>query len=92
MKDVSVFWFRRDFRYFDNKALYFALNSNYNVLPIFIFDPKILLNLDKQDHRVSLIYNCLENLNQIFSKHGSGIKFFLMILSKFSLSYLRNII
>ena len=76
MKDVSVFWFRRDFRYFDNKALYFALNSNYNVLPIFIFDPKILINLDKKDHRVSLIYNCLENLNQIFSKHGSGIKVF----------------
>ena len=67
MKDVSVFWFRRDFRYFDNKALYFALNSHYNVLPIFIFDPKTLLNLDKiRIIVVSLIYNCLENLNQIF--------------------------
>ncbi len=35
---VSLFWFRRDLRLDDNKALYEALESGFPVLPIFIFD------------------------------------------------------
>ena len=39
---LSVFWFRRDLRLYDNVGLYEALNSGDPVLPIFIFDSNIL--------------------------------------------------
>ena len=43
---VVIFWFRRDLRLFDNKGLYIALKSGYKVLPVFIFDEKIIKTLD----------------------------------------------
>lgn len=38
MKEVSIFWFRRDLRLSDNLALFFAASSGFSVVPIFIFD------------------------------------------------------
>ena len=60
---ISIFWFRRDLRWNDNVALFNALNSNLKVLPIFIFDPDILNKLNKEDHRVSFIYDRISELN-----------------------------
>lgn len=48
MKNVSIFWFRRDLRLNDNAGLYHALKSGLPVLPIFIFDSEILENLDNK--------------------------------------------
>ncbi|MDP3945710.1 MAG: deoxyribodipyrimidine photo-lyase [Lutibacter sp.] len=60
---VSVFWFRRDLRLEDNCALFQALNSNYKVLPIFIFDEAILNELPTNDPRVNFIYETLKDIN-----------------------------
>ena len=38
MDKISIFWFRRDLRLHDNKALFHALQSEEKILPIFIFD------------------------------------------------------
>ena len=35
---MNIFWFRRDLRVDDNVGFFHALNSNEDVLPIFIFD------------------------------------------------------
>ena len=73
-KAISVFWFRRDLRLDDNIGLYNALQSEYPVLPIFIFDKKILDHLPKNDARVSFIYNTLEGINQeLYQKHKSSL-------------------
>jgi len=57
MNKISLFWFRRDLRLFDNHAFYKALQKG-NVLPIFIFDKNILNKLeDKNDQRLSFIYD-----------------------------------
>ncbi|WP_024480542.1 cryptochrome/photolyase family protein [Cellulophaga baltica] len=61
-KKISVFWFRRDLRLEDNIGLYHALQSDYPVLPIFIFDKDILENLPKDDARVSFIFSQLESM------------------------------
>ena len=54
MKDnISIFWFRRDLRLDDNKALFNALESSKFVLPIFIFDSEITDSLDADDARVT---------------------------------------
>ena len=92
---VSVFWFRRDLRLFDNHGLFKALKGKNNVLPIFIFDKSILSLLgDKSDKRVNFIY---QNLRQIESElnrsgsslwviHDSPINAFKLISSKFDVA------
>ncbi len=73
-REASICWFRRDLRLEDNAALYFALRSPYPVIPLFIFDPEILGQLeDKRDRRVSYILRTLNDLNSEFKKHDSSL-------------------
>jgi deoxyribodipyrimidine photo-lyase len=71
--EISIFWFRRDLRLEDNVALFYALNSKYPVVPIFIFDNAILSNLPKNDARVNFIYDSLNKINRELSKIGSSL-------------------
>lgn len=73
---TSIFWFRRDLRFLDNTALWNALEQSDCVIPIFIFDSEILEDLDKNDARVSFIYDCLAALNSQLNKHGSSLKIY----------------
>lgn len=63
-ESIVVFWFRRDLRLEDNCGLHQALQSGKKVLPLFIFDENILVELPPNDRRVSLIYNILNQLNK----------------------------
>ena len=75
MTSVNLFWFRRDLRLNDNAALYHALKSGMPVIPIFIFDKKILDKLDnKQDRRVEFIHTTLENIQQELAAMGSFLE------------------
>ncbi len=71
MKKVSVFWFRRDLRLFDNAGLFAALSGEWDVLPVFVFDKDILEGLeDKQDRRLNFIYQELEQLKKAIEATG----------------------
>jgi deoxyribodipyrimidine photo-lyase len=71
---VTIFWFRRDLRCFDNKGFFMALKDELPVIPLFIFDTNILNDLsDKYDKRVNFIYHRLHDLNSEFLKHGSSL-------------------
>ena len=71
---VSIFWFRRDLRLDDNAALYHALKSNNNVLPIFIFDTDILDKLDqKNDARVSFLHHTICSLQDKLLKENTSL-------------------
>jgi deoxyribodipyrimidine photo-lyase len=71
---VTLFWFRRDLRLDDNAGLYHALKSGNPVLPVFIFDKVILEQLeDKDDARVTFIYQTIEDLSTQLHKHGSSL-------------------
>ncbi|MFA5244073.1 MAG: deoxyribodipyrimidine photo-lyase, partial [Pedobacter sp.] len=73
-KEISICWFRRDLRINDQSAFFHALNGNFPVLPVFIFDPEILNKLqDKKDKRVAFIHQTLNQLQSEFIKWGSGI-------------------
>ncbi len=65
MKTFSIFWFRRDIRLEDNIGLSHATKSKYPVIPIFIFDEKITLNLPKNDTRINFIYKNLKKLDDL---------------------------
>lgn len=70
---VTVFWFRRDLRLFDNTALNLALANGRKVLPLFIFDTIILNELEKDDTRVNFIHETLSIINLELKKYGSSI-------------------
>ncbi len=73
-KAVSIFWFRRDLRLFDNAGLSKALNSKFPVVPVFIFDSEILDKLEeKKDARVQFIYQELEKIKSNLRNLGSDL-------------------
>ena len=73
---MILFWFRRDLRLDDNAALFQALSKNENVLPIFIFDDTILMQLDKNDARISFIHQNLKKIQEDLQKKGKSIAVF----------------
>ncbi len=74
MSDTNFFWFRRDLRLNDNAGLYHALKQGIPVQCIFIFDRHILDELkDKDDARVTFIYDTLKGLDQELQAHGSRL-------------------
>jgi deoxyribodipyrimidine photo-lyase len=77
MKEVSIFWFRRDLRLEDNAGLWKALKSGHPVVPIFIFDRNILDKLeDKSDARVSFLHQRLTELQSQLTGMGSSLHVF----------------
>ncbi|EAR94547.1 DNA photolyase FAD-binding domain protein (macronuclear) [Tetrahymena thermophila SB210] len=93
-RKVSIFWFRRDLRLNDNTALYNALKSQNEVVPLFIFDTEILDKLeDKKDARVEFIHLYImkiqEQLKQVGStlivKHGTVDNAFKELVSEFDI-------
>ncbi len=73
---MNVFWFRRDLRLDDNKALYEALLADTTVLPIFIFDDSILNQLASNDSRVTFIHQLLEKINLKLKEIGKSLAIF----------------
>lgn len=77
MSKINIFWFRRDLRFSDNTALYYALKENLPVLPTFIFDKSILGKLEnKEDARVEFIQNTIAEMNHKLRDKGSKLKTF----------------
>ena len=77
MNKIAVFWFRRDLRLEDNHGLFRALSSGLPVLPVFVFDTKILDKLASgNDARISFIYNRVHNLKNELEKMGSSLLVF----------------
>lgn len=71
---VTIFWFRRDFRLEDNRSLYHAHQEEHPVQPIFIFDTNILDDLkEKKDARVEFIHQEILRLQGEIREHGSSM-------------------
>ena len=73
-QEISLCWLRRDLRLSDNTALYHALENQYPVLLVFIFDTEILKKLpNKKDKRLVFIHWVLQQINTAIKNHGSSI-------------------
>jgi deoxyribodipyrimidine photo-lyase len=90
---INIFWFRRDLRLEDNTALFYALQSELPVLPIFIFDTDILDKLEnKADARVQFIHDTLLEIqiklvaigSSLEVLHGKPIEVFNTLLKKYT--------
>lgn len=69
----SLCWIRRDLRLHDHAALSHALEHGETTL-VFVFDPHILDKLkNKEDRRITFIYQSLVEIETELKKHGSSI-------------------
>jgi len=78
MSKVVMFWFRRDLRLEDNRGLSRALKLaeelGASVAPAFIFDKRILSELeDKDDARVGFIHKTISAMKETLRAQGSDI-------------------
>ena len=78
---IQIMWFRRDLRLTDNAALYKALThakkTGSAVLPIFIFDKNILVQLEnKADRRVEFIHLALSGMQAELEGIGTSLEVF----------------
>jgi len=73
-KEITICWLRRDLRLDDHAAFYHALRGEFPVLVLFIFDRKILDDLnDKKDARVTFIYQQLQQIEKTLQQNGSSL-------------------
>jgi deoxyribodipyrimidine photo-lyase len=71
---VNLLWMRRDLRLEDNTALFHALKTRENVLPLYIFNPDFLeRNEFKPVFRVNFIYETIREMKNWLEKIGSSI-------------------
>jgi deoxyribodipyrimidine photo-lyase len=68
---TALVWFRRDLRLTDNTALHHALKEAEWVVPVFVFDPKILRSPDVGGRRVAFLLACLDSLDKNL-RHAGG--------------------
>jgi len=91
---INIFWFRRDLRLEDNVGLCHALNEEYPVYPLFIFDTEILDKLPKDDARVTFIFEQLQKMRDTLQDkvdsslamfHGKPLDVFSELLDEYDI-------
>ncbi|GAB3261641.1 cryptochrome/photolyase family protein [Chitinimonas naiadis] len=70
---LALVWLRRDLRLNDQAALYRALKSSAQVLPVFVFDRTILDSLPRQDRRVEFIWETIAVLKAELQATGRDL-------------------
>ncbi len=77
-KENVLLWFKNDLRLHDNETLTKAINSGKNVLPVYVFDPKVYRNLKlgfpKTDAvRLEFAKQCVADLRKNLQELGGNL-------------------
>lgn len=73
MTSPIIHWFRRDLRLSDNLALSAAAQTGQPVIPVFIFDPRIIESRRVGLPRLAFLLKALEVLDETLRKQGSRL-------------------
>jgi len=68
-----LYWFKRDLRLKDNFGLDEACKKGREIIPVFIFDQKLLKELSGPASRAGFLLDCLRQLNHQLEKKGSRL-------------------
>ena len=74
MPDTAVVWFRRDLRVRDLPALTEACREHERVVPLFVFDPKLLRGRFRSHGRTAWMLECLEALDGELRARGGAAR------------------
>ncbi len=76
---TAILWFRNDLRIHDNEALHDALEAAENVIPVYIFDPRVFFSKTKfgfpkvGKYRTQFIIESIQDLKQNLKNLGSDL-------------------
>ena len=70
---ANIWWVRRDLRLNDNQALQKAISAGKSVIPLFIFDPKLLNSSNAAERRIAFLRDCLSELDKALRLRGSKL-------------------
>jgi deoxyribodipyrimidine photo-lyase len=76
MKNIVIFWHRRDLRISDNIGLSQAYQQSSKLVGLFCLDPTILNRDDIAPARISYMLGCLQDLQDSYQKLGSQLLIF----------------
>jgi len=66
---INLFWFKKDLRIYDNKALNEAMKDG-KIIPLFIIEPDFWLLPDHSSRQWEFVRECLIDLNKSLNKIG----------------------
>ena len=70
---TTIWWIRRDMRLSDNQALHAATAKSNQIIPVFIFDPKLLDSRYVGSKRLAFLLNGLRRLSDDLEIKGSRL-------------------
>lgn len=73
MKEVTLWWLKKDFRLSDNPALTEALKTGRTVLPVFIIEPSAISSPETSQHHLTAWLDAARSLRTQLRKHGGEL-------------------
>ena len=70
---TAIVWFRRDLRLRDNPALRAALDTSEQVVPVFVFDDRMLHGRHASGPRTQFLLECLDELAAGLRDRGANL-------------------
>lgn len=75
-QEINLVWFKRDLRFTDNEALYFAQKSKLPLLLIYIFEPSVMSYEDSDVRHWRFVYESLKEMNEKLKHINSKLYIF----------------
>ncbi len=73
---INIVWFKRDLRVIDQEPLYQALQSDFPVLLLYVFEPSVMGYADSDVRHWRFVYESLQDLNKQLQAHHAQIYIF----------------
>src|SRR4051794_27907594 len=70
---TAILWYRRDLRVHDHPALHTACSEYDRVVPVFVFDDRLLEGRFASTPRAAFMAGCLRALDEQLRSRGSGL-------------------
>ncbi|MFT4670642.1 MAG: deoxyribodipyrimidine photo-lyase, partial [Ulvibacter sp.] len=73
---INIVWFKRDLRFIDNDALFYAQNSGLPLLLVYFFEPTVMNYEDSDVRHWRFIYESVQDLQVKLNPTNSKLYFF----------------
>jgi deoxyribodipyrimidine photo-lyase len=75
-QDIAIVWLKRDLRFTDHEALYFAQKQSLPILLVYFFEPSIMDYADSDIRHWRFVYQSLQEMQSKLSELNAQIYIF----------------